>query len=146
MSEAERIAMPLQDADSLPKILTASFESFELIRLLARQYQDRMPSLFAAFMSTADAAVDGREAVTIAPSLPTADASSMPLGAPAASAGLDQVIETLAALGAQLDERLTAAITMTASPGDRAACTEAADAARRIHQLMARGDDDTGLR
>ena len=40
--------------------------------MAARDCQDRVPELFAAFMTTADAAVDGREALTTAPSLPLA--------------------------------------------------------------------------
>ena len=59
----------LRQALSLPGTLAVSFDAFEAIRVLARQSQDRVPGLFAAFMTTADAAVDGREAITIAPSL-----------------------------------------------------------------------------
>jgi hypothetical protein len=54
----------------LPQILDAGFEAFEFIQITARAHQDQVPEQFAAFMTTADAAVDGREALTIAPSLP----------------------------------------------------------------------------
>jgi hypothetical protein len=60
----------LRQAATLPGILAASFDAFEVIRLLARVSEDTVPALFAAFMTAADAAVDGREAVTTAPSLP----------------------------------------------------------------------------
>jgi len=60
----------LRDAAGLPDTLAASFDAFEAVRELARGCEDKVPALFAAFMTTADAAVDGREAVTIAPSLP----------------------------------------------------------------------------
>ena len=70
MPEANDIAERLRQAASLPEILAAGFDAFEAIRLAARDCQDRVPGLFAAFMTTADAAVDGREALTIAPSLP----------------------------------------------------------------------------
>lgn len=60
----------VRQAASLPEILDAGFDAFEAIRISARTCQDQIPGLFAAFMTTADAAVDGREALTIAPSLP----------------------------------------------------------------------------
>jgi hypothetical protein len=146
MNEAVLVKERLREASSLPELLAVSFDAFEVIRLLARRSQDRVPGLFAAFMSAADAAVDGREAVTIAPSLPVPDASTTAPGEPAANADLGEVIDALAALGGLLDARLTRAAVAAAGPTDRAACEDAADAARRIRQLMARDDDDTRLR
>ena len=60
----------LRQAATIPDILAASFDAFEVTRLLARDSENAVPALFAAFMTTADAAVDGREAVTAAPSFP----------------------------------------------------------------------------
>jgi hypothetical protein len=97
-----------------------------------------VPSLFAAFMTAADAAVDGREAITIAPSLSPAPRGTLVTSPPAADAGIDTITDALAALGALLDERLAHAANRAVMPGDRAACQEAAEASRRIHQLMAR--------
>jgi hypothetical protein len=70
VQDAEGIAVRLRDARSLPELLAVSFDAFEVIRVLARGSEDLTPSVFAAFMTAADAAVDGREAITIAPSLP----------------------------------------------------------------------------
>src|ERR1022692_3847875 len=70
MHERSGVEARLRQAAALPDMLAASFEAFEVIRLLARGNEDRVPGLFAAFMTAADAAVDGREAVTAAPSLP----------------------------------------------------------------------------
>ena len=70
MPQANGIEARLRQAASLPEALAAGFDAFEAIRMAARDCQDRVPELFAAFMTTADAAVDGREALTIAPSLP----------------------------------------------------------------------------
>jgi hypothetical protein len=146
MNEVALIKERLREAASLPELLAVSFDAFEMIRLLARRSQDRVPGLFAAFMWTADAAVDGREAVTIAASLPVPDASTTAPGEPAANADLGHVIDALAALGRLLDDRLTRAAVTAAEPGDRAACEDAADAARRIRQLMARDDVVARLR
>jgi hypothetical protein len=49
-----------------------------------------------------------------------------------------QAAGILAALAATLRERLTQAAGQADLPGDQAACRDAADAARRICQLMAR--------
>ena len=59
----------LREAASLPEVLDEGFSAFEAIRITARACQDQVPGLFAAFMMTADAAVDGRGALTTAPSL-----------------------------------------------------------------------------
>ena len=96
-------------------------------------------------MTAADAAVDGREAITIAPSLSPAPGATLVTSPPDAEP-IDTITDALAALGALLDERLADAADRAVMPGDRAACQEAAEAGRRIHQLMARDDDDRHLR
>jgi hypothetical protein len=137
MPETNDIAERLRQAASLPEILAAGFDAFEAIRLTARDCQDRLPALFATFMTTADAAVDGREALTIAPSLPldggTSPGVAMPTGPDAG-----QTADALAVLAALLRDRLTDAATHADLPGDRAACQDAAEAAGQICQLMTR--------
>ncbi len=105
--------------------------------MAARDCQDRVPELFAAFMTTADTAVDGREALTIAPSLPL-DGGAELSTVVAAGADAGQVADVLAALAAVLRDRLTDAAALADTPGDRAACQAAAAAAGRICQLMTR--------
>jgi hypothetical protein len=144
--DVEAIAARLGDARSLPELLAASFDAFEAICVLARRSEDRAPSLFAAFMTAADAAVDGREAITIAPSLSPSPGGTLATSSPAADAGIDTITDALAALGALLDERLTDAADRAVISGDRAACQAAAEAGRRIRQLMACDDDDRHLR
>ena len=137
VSQASGIEARLTEAASLPETLAAGFDAFEVIRLAARDCQNRVPVLFAAFMTAADAAVDGREALTIAPSLPrgggTGPAVALPSGADAGKAA-----SALASLAAVLRERLTDAAVQADVPGDRAACQNAAEAAGRIWQLMTR--------
>jgi hypothetical protein len=139
MPQAGGIEARLNQAGSLPETLAAGFDAFEVIRMTARYWQDRAPRLFAAFMTAADAAVDGREALTIAPSLPPADGAG-PGDTAASSADPAQASDTLAALAAALRDRLTRAADRAVLPGDQAACQDAAQAAGRICQLMARGD------
>ena len=135
--EAASIGTRLEQAASLPEVLAAGFDAFEAIRVTARHHQDQVPALFAAFMTTADAAIDGREAITIAPSLLPAPATR-PARALTADADTGQAADTLAALAAMLRDRLTDAAAQAGTPGDRAACQDAADAAGRICQLMTR--------
>jgi len=132
------IELRLRQTASMPEVLSAGFDAFEAIRMIARDCEDRTPELFAAFMTAADAAVDGREALTIAPSLSAG--GTRPGHAIAAEADPGQTADLLAALAAALRDRLTSAADLAVLPGDRAACHEAAAAAGRICQLMARGD------
>jgi hypothetical protein len=137
--QASGIEARLVEAASLPETLAAGFDAFEAIRMTARHWQDQAPGLFAAFMTAADAAVDGREALTIAPSLPPAD-SARPDTTVAAGADPGQAADALAALASALRDRLTHAATFAELPADQAACQDAAQAAGRLCQLMARGD------
>ncbi len=143
--KANSLEVRLGQADSLPEVLGLSFDAFEVIRIAARNCQDRVPGLFAAFMMTADAAVDGREALTVAPSLPLAGGAG-PGDAAAAGADAGQAADALAGLAAVLRDHLSRTAALADLPGDRVACQDAAQAAGRICQLMARGDHDPGLR
>jgi hypothetical protein len=127
----------VHQAAGLPEILDAGFDAFEAIRITARACQDQVPGLFSAFMTTADTAVDGREALTIAPSLPR-HGYTAPGGAAPADTDAGQAADILAALATSLRERLTEAAGQAGLPGDRDACHNAAEAAGRICQLMTR--------
>lgn len=140
------IVARLRDARSLPELLAASFDAFEAIRVVARGSEDLVPWLFAAFMMAADAAVDGTQAITIAPSLSLAPTVTLIVAPPAAGADIDTITDALAALGALLDERLARAADRALMSGDRIACQEAARAGYRIHQLMAGDGNDRHLR
>jgi hypothetical protein len=144
--DVEAITARLRDARSLPELLAASFDAFEAIRVTARGSEDVVPALFAAFMTAADAAVDGKEAITIAPSLSPGPAVTLITSPLDTGAGIDTVTDALAALAALLDERLAQAAPRALTSDDRAACQEAAEAGRRIHLLLAREDNDRHLR
>lgn len=139
MPHGDGIEARLSQAVSLPETLAAGFDVFEAIRITARKYQDQATALFAAFMTAADAAVDGREALTAAPSLPLAD-SQPDIPAMLTDADTAQVADALRELGSILHRRLTQAASLADAPGDQDACLDAAAAADRICQLMARTD------
>jgi hypothetical protein len=144
--DVEVIVARLRDARALPELLAASFDAFEAIRVLARGSEDFAPRLFAAFMTAVDAAVDGTQAITIAPSLSLTPTGPLIIAPSAASADIDTSADALAALGELLDERLAHAADRALLSGDRTACQEAAEAGRRIHQLMAGDGNDRHLR
>jgi hypothetical protein len=148
MSQLEPPASSIQDriqrVSSLPETLAACFDAFEIIRLAASACVDEVPELFAAFMTTAGAAVEGREAITAAPSLPPgpADIQGSSL---AANATLEETMAALVNLGELLADRLSQAAAAAALPADRMACEEAAGAARRVRHLMVHDDDASGF-
>jgi len=142
VTEISGITTRLREAASLPDTLAAGFDAFETVRQLARGSEDAVPALFAAFMTTADAAVDGRDAITIAPSLPPDQRGGAGVSMPHASVPVEEIADALAGIGMLLTDQLARAAAMAATAADRAACTEAAQAAGRICQMMARGDHD----
>ncbi len=142
MPEIAWLTAQLREESGLPELLSTSFDVFEVVRQLARSCDSEVPQLFATFMMAADAAVDGREAITVAPALRPGGAARPgappgETGVPSAGAGVHQITAGLAALAALLAERLAGAATLARSAGDRHACAQAAAAARRIHDLMA---------
>jgi hypothetical protein len=127
----------LREAAGLPEVLDEGFAAFEAIRITARACEAQVPGLFAAFMTTADAAVDGREALTTAPSLPR-PSSNRSEKASEAAVDAGQAIDVLAQLAAVLRERLAETAGQADLAGDQTACRDAAVAAGRICQLMTR--------
>ena len=147
MHQISAIEDRLRHSTTMPDSLAASFDTFETIRLIARQHALAAPQLFAAFMTTA-AAAEGRDAITAAPSLPLAGGHPPRYGepAPAPGAGPENIADALAGLAAILGSHLARAAARAATAADRAACQDAARSARQIRQLIARADDNPAVR
>lgn len=137
MNELDAITARLRGSTALAGLLDAGFDAFEVIRLVARAGEDLAPELFAAFITTAGTAVEGRNALGGAPSLPPATRRPAITMSAAASAG--QIADELAALAALLAQRLAEAGAQAVREGDRAACQHATCAAVDIHRLLAPG-------
>ena len=146
MEEITRVAERLRASSDLGETLAAGFDAFEAIRAAARACEEDT-GLFAAFLLTAGAAVEGRNAVAAAPSLPPARGVTPGGTRPASTAPgtIQEMTAALATLGELLARRLAGAAASAATPGDRAACGGAARAARQIHQLLAGAGDDTHI-
>lgn len=134
----DNAADDLRQAVGLPELLVASFQAFEDIRLAARGCEELAPELLATFMTAADAAVSGREAIASAPSLTQAIAGR-DSGIIPADGDVMKMIDALSSLGNLLSRRLAEGAAMAAVADDRAACLEAVAAAGRISALMAAG-------
>ena len=138
MKELDAIAARLRGGTALAGLLDAGFDAFEVIRLVARASEDLAPALFAAFITAAGTAVEGRNALGDAPSLPPATAPR-PAITMSAAVGAGQIADELAALAALLAQRLAEAGAQGVGEGDRAACQHATCAAADIHRLLAPG-------
>jgi hypothetical protein len=137
MKELDAIAARLREGTTLAGLLDAGFDAFEVIRLVARASEDLAPDLFAAFITTAGTAAEGRNALGGAPSLPPA--ARRPAITMSATAAAGQIADELAALAALLAQRLAEAAAQAVREGDRAACQHATCAAADIHRLLAPG-------
>jgi len=140
----------LNSARTMPDMLSAACNAFELMLATIREHEERADGLFAAFVMAAASAADGRDALLTAPSLPLplptvpapsaacdSDTSGQPT-TPATAIGVDEVADALAEVS-----QLTAAVLTTvgrraADPADRAACAEAARCAQVMWSLLAR--------
>src|ERR1022692_1967030 len=61
----------LREASGLAAVLDAAYDAFEAMLPVIRACQDHAGSLFAAFGKSAASAADGRNAILLAPSLPS---------------------------------------------------------------------------
>jgi hypothetical protein len=145
MHELDPITARVATSTAIPGLLDAGFDAFEVIRQLARGCENRAPELFAAFMVAATTAVEGRNALNGAPSLPPASAPApSPTVNPAGDVG--HVADQLASLATLLADRLSAASAHADVADDKDACERAAQAAAHIRQTLARGNDATAAR
>jgi hypothetical protein len=146
MNELEGITARVHGSTTLAELLDAGFEAFEVIRLVARPCEDRAPDLFAAFMTAVGTAVEGRNALNDAPSIPPSCSGPPPAPTVSAAADTGQIADELAALAALLAQRLAEACAHAVLADDRVACQYAARAAADIYQLLARDADETVTR
>lgn len=140
LKEIDGIAARLSASTGLAEVLAAGFDAFEAIRATARACEDSQPDLLAAFMMAAGAAVEGRNALTTAPSLPPPSKGAgggARQAAAASAAEVGEVADALAALGDLLVRHMSGAAAKAADADDQAACADAADAAHHIRQLLA---------
>ena len=138
MNQIKLAHQHLADADDVPAVLAASWELFELIAAIASASAVECPDdMYPAFTFASGAAVNGRNALAFAPSLPP-----LPRGAaqdpPKPAGEVYQTADALAGLASALSIRLRETAELATATADRSACENAASDADRITQLLAK--------
>ena len=138
MNQINLAKQRLLDADSMPGLLAAGWEAFELVIAVAAAKADQSPDMYPALTLARGSAVSGRNAIAFAPSMPE-DYAAPPDQPAADKSDIDDVAEAVAGLASVLSERLQDAAGRAPDAGDRAACENAARHAEQIAKLLARG-------
>ena len=137
MKQIKLVEQQLREADGVADVLAVAWEIFDLVGALAAACAEQAADMYPAFMFARSAAINGRNAIAFAPSMPADCATSF--GNPELSASdVDEVADDLAALASALSARLRAAARLAADDGDRIACENAARDADQIGELLAR--------
>lgn len=137
MNQIKLAHQHLAEASGVPAVLAASWELFELIAAIASASAVECPGMYPAFTFASGAAVNGRNALAFAPSLPP-----LPRGAahdpPKPTGEVYQTADALAGLASALSIRLRETAGLATATADRSACENAASDADRITQLLAK--------
>jgi hypothetical protein len=139
VNETKLIYQRLADAGSLPAVLAASWDIFELIMTIASASADESPDLYPAFTFARGSAVSGRNAIAFAPSMPPIfGGAGHELPKPAGD--VNEIADDLAGLASALSMRLRESAELAAEAADRSACENAASEAERITWFLAQGN------
>ena len=88
MDQIESARVRLEQATGLPAVLDAAYDAFEEMLSALEEQEDRGGAAFAAFVMSATAAANGRDALAAAPSLPPAPSGDLAAAAAGSSRGL----------------------------------------------------------
>jgi hypothetical protein len=139
VNQIELAKQHLLGADSMPSLLAAGWEAFELVMAVAAASADQCPDMYPALTLARGSAVSGRNAIAFAPSMP--DGYAAPLDNPVPGTGdVYEVADAVAGLASVLSARLRDAAGLAADAGDRAACEDAARYAEQIGKLLGGGE------
>ena len=140
MDQIESVRIRLEQATGLPAVLDAGYEAFEEMLPALEEQEDRGGAAFAAFVMSATAAANGRDALAAAPSLPLAPSGALVALTAGRSSGLamEDPAAILAGLSQMLSSRLAAVSDLSADVGDKVACAQAARHAATICSLLGR--------
>jgi len=137
MTSLAAVTDRLTRADALPVLLDAAYEAFEVLLLVLEGHEDPSDARFAAFVSAATCAANGRDAVLFTPSLPPRQLPRPPAErGPADAPDQGNEPDAAIAVGALLEARLSQAAEQPADPADRLGCRTAARYAHQIHVLL----------
>ena len=134
MREIDDMRTRLDAATGAAETLAQAMDAFDLIRQMARQYEHHAGDWFAAYAMAAASAVQGRNVLGTAPSIPLSHAAAA-AASPEWLADADAAADALAELATLLSSRLKS-VAVEVSPGEREICTLAAEQADAIHALL----------
>ncbi len=135
MSQIDMAHQHLIDADGVPEVLSAGWQVFELVRAVASARADQTADMYPAFTFSRGAAVSGRNAIALAPSLP-ADCAPWPELPEPITGDVYEIADAVAAVASALYRRLRETAGLAAHADDRLACENAASDAERISKLL----------
>jgi hypothetical protein len=140
MDQIESARVRLEQATGLSAVLDAAYDAFEQLLWALEEQEGRGGATFAAFVMSATAAANGRDALAAAPSLPPVPSGDLAAAAAWSSSGLtvDDAAAVLAQLSQLLCGRLANASHLSVDAGDKAACAQAARHADSICSLLGR--------
>ena len=140
MDQIESARVRLEHATGLPAVLDTAYDTFEQLLCALEEQEDRGGAAFAAFVMSATAAANGRDALVTAPSLPPAPTGDLAAAAAWSSSSLtaEDAAAVLAQLSQLLSGRLADASNQSADAGDKVACAQAARHAASICSLLGR--------
>lgn len=138
MNQIEVVRQQLINADGVPGVLSAGWQVFELVRAVTSASADQAGDMYPAFTFSRGAAVSGRNALVLAPSLP-ADCALWPDVPAPVTGDVDEVADAVADLASVLCGRLRDAAAIAADAGDRIACENAASDAEQVSRLLTKG-------
>jgi hypothetical protein len=137
MTDIDKTLTRLDIAAGLGELLAAAWDGFGVLLAGCRDGERRSAELSAAFAFAAVAAAEGRLILESAPSLPAGgDAATGTLVC--VNADPDIAADNLSGLAQALGTCLSAAAGKARLAGDRQACAQAAAAAARAGELLAR--------
>jgi hypothetical protein len=139
MQDVDGMRARVEAAGELGGLLAAAWDGFGLLASACRGCEERAGGLFAAFAFAAAAAAEGQLILASAPSLDTGSRGEAGCEG-SVTADLEDVADGLAGLAGLLAARLSSAARRAGDPGDRDACEQAAAAAARVRELLARDE------
>jgi hypothetical protein len=140
MTEISSARDRLAASSDLAGVLDAAYDVFEGLLPVIRTCHDHAGRLFAAFRKSAASAAEGRNAILLAPSLPSRclHQALSPDEDSHRDEDAEGVAADLAAVSLLVADRLVQAARSAPDYRDRAACRSAARRAREIHALFAK--------
>jgi hypothetical protein len=138
MEQIESVRARVEHAIGLLAVLDAAYNAFEQMLTAITIQQDRGGETFAAFVMSGTAAANGRDALAVAPSLPSASSGDLASRARERCGDLpaEAAAAELASLSQLLSRRLIDASDYSADAGDRVACVQAARHAAYVCSLL----------